>query len=447
MQRHATAPVQRRRRPWLPDAELDANPIGSWSLEMTFDLWIRAFYCREILLPEDFRIQPGTVIASNHQRDVDGPMLGTVLVRRRGLHFQWPLPFYATREDLFRSGILSRLTMHWPPLLSALLGRMSLAWFFPLGRAEPMRRVREFTLGETLRMLCATGCTDDTCSMHLNTRGCRELGVGAANLRLCDALQQPGAPLETLWGLRRLTRASIKRIAPSFRATVDAQIAHFAERLDRGRCVYFSPEGTISASGHFGRVRQGFLRLARTAATPPWIQPIGVSYDTLAPGRSRVLIHIGQAFRADTTLDRRAFDATLRRAVLALEPITPSHLLARFLRQGPRTFTRDELVYWLTGCLATMRARGTTLDPAWARMPILELTEQRLRWLVRKRLVARDNERFRNTCPHGAKPGWRKSANIVRYLDNSLTDLAPMGLLTPGQTVAPSAICLQGKEE
>lgn len=426
MQRHAlaTPPAQRRhRRPWLPDAELDANPLGSWALEMAFDLWIRTFYCREILFPEDFRIQPGTVIASNHQRDVDGPMLGNVLVRRRGLHFQWPLPFYAAREDLFRSGILSRLTVHWPRPLSALLGHISLAWFFPLGRAEPMRRVREFTLGETLRMLCAAGCTDDACIMHLNARGCRELRVDTAKLRLCDALDQAGAPLETWWGLRRLALASIKRIAPSFRATVDAQIAHFAERLDRGRCVYFAPEGTISTTGHFGRVRQGFFRLVHTAATPPWIQPIGVSYDTLAPGRSRVLIHIGQAFRADTTLDRRSFDAALLRAVLALEPITPSHLLARFLRHGPRTFTHDELVYWLTGCLATLRANGATLDPLWTRMQISTLARQRLRWLVRKRLVARESERFRNTCPHGAKPGWSKPANIVHYLDNSLADL------------------------
>lgn len=416
----------RRSRTWLPDAGLDAHPFATWLLEMGFDLWLRAFLRREVVLPEGFHIAPGTLIVCNHQRDVDGPLLGTLLVQRHGLRFRHPLPFFATREDLFRPGTLARLTVDWPRPLPALLGRIPLAWFFPLGRAEPMRRVREFTLAESLRALCDAGCGDHACNAMLNARGLHELdATGDMPLRTALANTRPAA-LENWWGLRRLALPAVRRIAPAFRATVDAQLAHFTMRLDRGRCVYFAPEGAISKDGHFGRIRAGAFRLAHAAAVPPWIQPMALAYDALAPGRSRVVVRIGERFRADTTLDRRAFDASLRNAILNLVPITPSHLLARWLLHGPATFTRGELADWLARCLDTLRARHASLDPLWSRAPATSgITARRLRWLEYKQTVVRQGDRFRNACQRDAKPGWRSPSNIARYLDNSLTELTP----------------------
>lgn len=426
MQQRATpaAPIPPARTR-LSDAPVEAHPFGNWLLQMGFDLWIRMFYNREILMPAPFRLAPGSLIASNHQRDVDGPMLGIVLARRRGLHFESTPPFYATREDLFQPGILSRLTVHWPEPVSRLLGRISLAWFFPLGRTEPMRRVREFTLGETLRALCDEGCGDDDCCTLLNARGRRETALSPGACSVQAALDRRELPLEAWWGLRRLALPAFRKLAPAFRAVVDAQLAHFANRVDRGFCVYFSPEGSISMNGRFGRIRAGFYRLAHATATPPWIQPMALGYDTLAPGRSRVVIRIGDRFRADTSLDRRAFDAALQRRILDTAPITPSHLLARFLLHGPQTFTARDLAEWLARSVATLRTRGASLDPLFARTEVARLASARLRWLRRKRLVARDGNGFRNTVPPGAEPGWRSPAGIVRYLDNSLFDLVP----------------------
>lgn len=426
MQRKTTPPVPTRRAwTWLPDAELEAHPFGSWLLELGFDLWIRALYQRVVLLPDDFNIAPGTLIACNHQRDVDGPMLGTVLVRRSGLRFRWPLPFFATREDLFRPGILSRLTVHWPRPLSALLGHLSLAWFFPLGRAEPMRRVREFTLGETLRALAEADLGDADAASLLNARGRRETGITASAVSVRALTQRHDLPLEAWWGLRRLTLPAFEKLAPAFRATIEAQLMHFAQRLDRGRCVYFAPEGTISMDGHFCRIRAGFFRLAGMAKSPPWIQPMALAYDTLAPGRSRVVVRIGQRFRADTTLDRHAFEATLRRAILGLAPITPSHLLARYLLHGPMSFTREDLAGWFARSLSALHNPRPSLDPLFERSSANTLAGERLRWLEREVLVVRRGDTFRNTCPRDVEPGWHAPANIARYLDNNLVDLVP----------------------
>lgn len=427
MQQRATPATTPTGPAWmrLSDAVVDAHPLGNWLLQMGFDLWIRCCYDRELLAPAHFKPAPGSLIASNHQRDVDGPMLGLVLAQRHGMHFAGTPPFYATREDLFRPGILSRLTVHWPRPISALLGRISLAWFFPLGRTEPMRRVREFTLGDALLALCDEGCGDDDCGAVLNARGRRETGLHAGACSVRAALERRDLPLESSWGLRRLTLPACRKLLPGFRAVVDAQLAHFSRRIDRGGCVYFSPEGTISMDGHFGRIRAGFYRLARTTTTPPWIQTMALGYDSLAAGRTRVVIHVGKRFRADTTLDRRAFDAALRRAVLDTVPITPSHLLARFLSHTRMPFATRDLGEWLTRGIATLRRGGTTLDPLFARTDMHALVAERLRWLRRRKLVRRDGAGFRTMFPQDAEPGWRTPAGVVRYLDNSLDDIVP----------------------
>lgn len=413
------------RRAWLADAPLEPHPITTWLVCMGCDLWIGTRYQRVVVRPEDFQLMPGSLIASNHRRDVDGPLLGTVVSRREGPRFQYPLPFYAAREDLFRPGILARLTVQWPRVVSRLLGRISLGWFFPLGRCEPIRRVREFTLGETLRALVDAGLGDVDCALVLNRRGLRETGIRAGMCSVRAAASREELPLESWWALRRLRLSALQRLAPAFRATIAAQLAHFAARLDAGRCVYFSPEGTISRSGRFGRVRAGFFELVHTTRSAPWIQPVAIAYDALAPGRLRVVTRIGEHFRADTTLARRAFNAALKRRVLELVPITPSHLLGRFLLHGPVTFTREDLAGWLADALVQLRTRHASLDPLLTGSRPYTLAGQRLRWLERKRVIVREGDRWRNTIAKDAPPGWHSPACVARYLDNTLADVLP----------------------
>ncbi|MGH8428292.1 MAG: hypothetical protein ACRES7_09980 [Gammaproteobacteria bacterium] len=413
---------------WLPDAEFDPRPRLAWLIECAFDLVIGAFYRKEEILPPGYRLEPGTLIVSNHQRDSDVPVLTTVVCRRKGVHIRWPLPFYAMREDLLYPGALANLLAEWPEPLPKLLGNIPLAWLFRTIRAEPMRRLREFTFGETLNALLDAGFGAAYPVTIFNDRGRREItaAIGKLPLRLDEIdSRRLGKLRQSFWGLRRLRVASLRALKPEFRTTITAQLARFAALLDAGRTVYFAPEGTISGTGKFGRIRTGTRRLYRLAARPPPLLPLTLSYDPLGPGRLRVIVHVGEALRNLDSSDERIFAADLRHAILRLYAVNPSHLIAHFLTTGPVTFTTQEFAAWLHRAAAAITAAGFTLDPLLARSAPETLATERLGWLKRKKLIAREPALWRNDCPRDATPGWRKPANVVRYLANALDDLAP----------------------
>lgn len=426
MQEEARSVQRTEARPvWLPGAGADGHPAVTWLTQLLFDLALGSVYERIVTSTGELQRDGGTLIASNHQREVDGPLLGTVLVARRGLRFQHPLPFFAARDDLFRPGILSRLGVRWPRAIDTLLSHVSLAWFFPLGRTEPMLRVREFTLRDTLQALMAAGLGATACGALLNARGLRALGALDATLSVKALLRCREIPFEGWWGLRRLTLATFNRLAPLFRNAVETQLQRFAQCLNHGNSVFFAPEGSISYDGRFGRIRAGSYRLVHMARTPPWIQPVAFGYDVFVPGRSRFVVRLGEHFRADRSLRRRDFDATLRDRILSLAPVTPSHLLASFLSHGPDTFTERHVVDWLSTTVSELRAQRRSLDPAFTTTDIEAIAAERLRWLQRKHLLRRQAGSFTRNVDSDVAPGWRSPSAIVRYLDNSLLDIAP----------------------
>ncbi|MDN5864762.1 MAG: 1-acyl-sn-glycerol-3-phosphate acyltransferase, partial [Gammaproteobacteria bacterium] len=302
---------------WIPDADRDPHPRRTWLAECGFDLTVLALFRKEEMLPDDYRLEPGTLVVSNHQRDTDVPILTTVLCRRKGLHIRWPLPFFASREDFFQRGFLAGLLYTWPRPLRWLLQGVSLGWFFRIVRSNPMRRVREFTLAEAWRDLPDDVATERS----LNARGRRESDAGA------HAGGMPARPVaERFWGLRRLRAGARAALYPDFRATIEAQLEYFAALLDAGRVVYFAPEGTISGDGRLGRMRAGVRRIVQLAATPPRILPVAQSYDALAPGRLRVITRVGVPLHKYNAEEGAAFNAWVEMAIRELYPVNASHL-------------------------------------------------------------------------------------------------------------------------
>ncbi len=367
----------------LPEAKYYPHPKLSWLIAMGFHLTVGALYRIEHALRPGCR--PGTLVVSNHQRESDVPIVCAALCRRRGLHFLDPLPFFAMREDLLDRHALTNLLWRWPRPLRRALGLIPLGWMFQGVRTMPMRRLREFMLGEAVEALVAAGLGEETPEAVLNARGQREVIGRMQKLPphvrdiTRDAL---GGTWRTYWGLRRLRLSALRRIEPDFRTTINTQLDSFAALLDGGHSLYMAPEGTVSLTGRFGRVRAGPWRVSTRRASPALIMPVCV--------------------------------------------LTPSHLLAWYLRHGPQRFTSAQLATWLERGRDAAHAAGVGLDPIWKRSSGMLIAQERVRWMRRKRLLEHQGgETWRNIWLRDSAPGWDTPAGVVAYFNNSLTDFAP----------------------
>lgn len=417
----------RRAIHWLPDAELDPHPRWTWFATCCFDLGLAAVYRIQAIYPPGYRLRPGTLVISNHLRDADAPIIASALCQRKWLRVAWPLPFFASREDLFWPDFLSTYLQAWPRLLRWAIAKIPVAGLLRSMRVEPMRRVPEYTLDEAFAELPPT----DNNSHWLNTRGRRE----TAAIRVSN-FGSEGKPWRRHdWGLRRLHRQARQVLEPKFRAAVSAQLERFAGLLDAGRVVYLAPEGTASRSGRFGRIRGGAWAITQHTETPPAIQPVALSYDALRAGRLRAVVHIGAPLESFVASRRRDFDAKLETRLRHLYPLTASHLTSRFLVAGAPTFTTDEFAGWLDYARGQLAEAGATLDPRLARGQTRTLARKRLRWLRRKGLVARTRQGWANRWPNDAEPGWAGPASIVRYCDNALDD--HIQAVAPGMSLRP----------
>ncbi len=415
---------------WLPDADRDPHPRLTWLAECAFDVAVDALYEKEEIIPEGYKLDGGTLIVSNHERDSDVPVLTTTLCQRRGRFIRYPLPFYASREDILRPGFLRELLLAqgWPEIIAWPAGWIPLAWLLRIVRAKPMRRVREFTLKEALGALCQAGLGEEDPRDWLRPSTIAEL---ERRLRtLPDSIarlsrKRLGRYGARFWGLRRLRPAALRRIAPGMRATINAQLKGFAERLDEDRCVYFAPEGTITDDGGMGHIRAGTLRLFKYARRNPTVLPVGLSYDFFDRGRRRVVVNVGTPIQGLDPDSPRAFNRTLRDTLLGLRVATASHLLARYLSAGPGQFTVAELTEWMLKACTAVEKSGIRLDPLLQRTGDMEtLVRSRLAWLSHHGLVSRaaDHLHWHNLWSREKVPG-RDSAWIdARHLQGAVED-------------------------
>lgn len=415
---------------WLPDADRDPHPRLTWLTECAFDVVIAAFYEKEETIPEGYKLGDGTLIVSNHERDSDVPVLTTTLCQRRGRFIRYQLPFYASREDILRPGFLRELLLSqgWPEVIAWPAGWIPLGWLLRIVRAQPMRRVREFTFKEALGALCENGLGDEDPRDWLRPstiaeleRRLRKVPYTIARLKR-KSLGNYG---RRFWGLRRLRPAAVRRIAPDMRATIDAQLEGFAHRLDQGRCVYFAPEGTITDDGGMGHIRAGTRRLVKYARRQPAVLPVGLSYDYFKRGRRRVVVNVGTPIQGLDSGNPRAFNAKLRDTLLELRAVTASHLLAWFLSTGPEQFTVPKLTEWMGKARKAVEQSGIKLDPLLQRTTDMEaLVSTRLAWLSHHGLVSRaeDHLHWHSRWSREKAPGRDAAWVDARHLAGAFED-------------------------
>ncbi|APZ44388.1 1-acyl-sn-glycerol-3-phosphate acyltransferase [Acidihalobacter ferrooxydans] len=424
---HGTTPAVRRRDVASPPPDNGPSTgLRYWGGALLGTLIVRSAQLAlriEVLGKEHLRHAHGALVVSNHRRDTDGPIVGGILLQPRGLRFQGQEPFYAAREDLFRPGFLGQYLQDYPKPLHVLRHT-------PIARAlramqfRPLRRIPEYSLGELLEdFLLQFGDLplEEVLQPAWVERFAAALRRPPTALRLSDALRAPPELRYQTQAFRRLRRHALRRIAPYQRQVIARQLRDLTEVLDLGQSLYLAPEGGISMDGHFHRPRQALHYLLNASRRTPPVLPLGISYDPLHPGRTRVIVRIGEPLCELAGLSRRETDLRTSQAIRRLWSINASHLAAHYaLRRpagpgSPKLARRLDL--WFAAVTEWARARDLPLDPL-----LLDAQQRRKR--------ARQCARWLQRHPH--------CRDRLLYLDRELAAVTEAEPGLPAPAPAPA---------
>jgi hypothetical protein len=187
-------------------------------------------------------------------------------------------------------------------------------------------------------------------------RRAEQLGVPAP-VRAADAVR--GSFADILWrevqrdqtsGCEEFWRAHLRSAVGDFRRLVAA--------LRSGGLVVIFPEGELMTEGQIGPLAAGFTSLARRGRARH-IQPVAIAYDSLARGRPRAYVSVGDVLDPDPALGRLSerVTAALRRAV----PLTVGQIAATVVRDSG---TEATLYPTAAAYVDRAEAEGRPVEPA-----------------------------------------------------------------------------------
>jgi len=299
----------------------DAVAAGMW-------VYSRAAFRLAVVGPERLELGPGTLVIVTHRRETDVPLVGPPLYRRAALwRAREPLErlSFAARDDLFLPGFFAGF-----PAALPLAARRAL---FPVGigrwlagiEGHPLRSATTARLGELLRErrsepLAGLVSTQDLVAFQQRASTCGHPRPERADDVLrgvySDLLWRPASSGERGTGDGAFWARRAAQAAGDFRALVELLQAG-------GRLVVF-PEGRPSPEGEIGPLERGLEALIRRGR-PAALLPVGLAYDPLARGRTRVVVALGRPVppRVDPlALLRRTVPLTAGQIVAAGVPVT-----------------------------------------------------------------------------------------------------------------------------
>ena len=315
----------------------------------------RAAFRVTVLGPRRLELPPGTLLLATHRRETDVPVLCPPLWRRASLHRR--RVSFAARDDMFLPGFAAGFPPGLPPGARRLLFGVGIGHWLPRVEVHPIRSAGVARLGELLREqpeaeldallepqeLARFAARADGCGLAPPARACEALRGEFADLlwRPVGRADGAAAGLEGFWA-RRAAQA-----AADFRALV--------ELVRAGGLLLLFPEGRPSPDGVVGPVERGVTALVRRAR-PAAVAAIGLGYDPLVRGRTRVAVAFGTP--GEPPRDEEEAAGILRRAV----PLTVGQLVAEAVAGG-REPTLTELDGRAVAAVDAARAEGREVEP------------------------------------------------------------------------------------
>ncbi|MCL6453336.1 MAG: MFS transporter [Alicyclobacillus sp.] len=217
------------------------------------------------------------LVVSNHVHDFDGAFIPPRLYLRG----RWRHPVYTVASQrLFEAGFLAVRSPRW---LSRWLRGFNAGPILRLIGVRPIedspRRQPLFSWAGKIRRLVGDARLADV----LHAEVLEDAGVAAADLRLSDLYRPQWLYLaRKTVALRAIAEPLRGELRASIAPRVTAQIDAICDLLARGRTVYVTPEGRLTADGRIGPFHAVLDPLAATADR---LFLSAVSYDPFRPGR------------------------------------------------------------------------------------------------------------------------------------------------------------------
>lgn len=416
----------------LPAQKRKPSPLRSLFTVATAATLRRLYPCAITGL-EHYTAAPATLAVSNHRRDSDGPLLGSILMRRRNGRVVDPLPHFVAREDLFERGFLAHYLRRCPAGLRPLVRMISLRSCLTGGGAYPLRRVHERRVAEVLRDVIARlgdlPAADTLRPRYLATFA-TELALDPRTVTIAQLLRAHEHELSRQWyGYRHLRLAVFRRIKPHIRQAIDCQLDRLARLLERGELVILEPEGRVSHDGSLRRPQAVLHALVNRPTRPVRVLPISLTYDTLTTGSARIFVDIHPELTGLAGLSRRALDERTMAAIRSGCRVTGAQLVAGFLLFHPGdAWPEAAMIEHVYAAARRCHEAAIPIDPCLLERRSCELrARDLLAWGARTRFLAAEGSgRWRLAAP-AVPPLWllRRTCSLLDYLRMEL--LATVG--------------------
>ena len=212
------------------------------------------------------------------------------------------------------------------------------------------------------------------------------------------------------------------------RARIRAQLDRLAGLLDRGRDLYWTPEGGLALDGRLDRFRAGLYRLIQTTHAPLRLLPVAIFYDFTTTTRTRCFIRLGSEILIDRSLSRAEIERQARQAILRQMTINAGHLLVAVLRRHSLEtyFSQADLEQAVLEEALRLDGGGLALDGRLS-----------MRWSFRWRLRRLLGYAAREHILQRSNAGWSVQLGLnhpqMQYVLNELDDAErTLGLKAPG---------------
>jgi 1-acyl-sn-glycerol-3-phosphate acyltransferase len=346
--------------------------FSNW-LAVFFFVLFHALFDIRVEGMKNYTASPATLITINHKRDLDIPIVASILhlgktpfSENRRMHF-------VARDDLFQPGFL---TAHFPVfgIAGPLIHKINIKPVMVALRAHPISHVIRRRIGPLIRELVPFDRTvplKDVVSrpglalISKMLEGQKDYNLG--DITVGDFLGYPFSTLHQQPVDVKIIRGDLSRnLREKTLRKIGEQLQDIADILNTGNICMLAPEGQLSPDGRFWPVKSGLFRLISMTTSDIRIIPVNTTYDFMTLRRMRIYMTVGHELTMVKELSKVDLEQLAQKSIVTLGPVTLSHLGSEFLLQvldsGRKQFEEEECYTIILQRVEELRARSIRLE-------------------------------------------------------------------------------------